>query len=129
MRRPFRALAALATTSALGLALPAAADSEAAAEAEKPPAAQEQPQPVPPETAREPAPGPDAVDEVPAFEDPDPAGFSVIDPNDPPEPGEVPSAAEMEEKAKREAVGRQTEKLKDQSSHGVGQSYFGGGIF
>lgn len=127
MRSFIRAIGAFASFAPLALALPAAADSEA--EAQESPSVRERPEPMPPETAREPAPTPDKVDEVPAFEDPTPPDFSIIDPNDPPPPGELPTAAEMEEKAKREAVGRQTDKLQNQSSHGVGQSYFGGGIF
>jgi hypothetical protein len=133
MRRSFlRAAVAFAACAPLGLALSAAADPET--EEARPPTPQERPQPAPAPTlpaeatAKPPPPAP-PVEQVPDFDAPDPSNLSVIDPNNPPPPGKLPSAAEMEEKAKREAVGRQTEKLEKQSAHGVGQSYFGGGIY
>lgn len=130
MRRLIRATAALAAFAPMGLGVAAAADPEAEGESQKPPAAQEQAEPPAPEQAQEPPPPPppEKLEEVPPFEAPNPPDLSVIDPNKPP-PGEAPSAAEKEEKARRDAVGRQTEDLEDQSAHGVGQTYFGGGIF
>jgi hypothetical protein len=127
MRRFSRAAASLVAWAPLGLALPALAGPEI--ENAKPPAAQERPEAVSvprasAEAAEKPAPPP-----VPDFDASDPSGFSVIDPNDLPPPGEMPTPAETEEKAKREAVGRQSKKLEDQSARGMGQSYFGGGLY
>ncbi len=118
MRRLARATATLAILAPLGLALPAAAEPEA--EAAKPPAPPEKTAPAAAERA----------DEVPPFEAPDPPDFSVIDPTDPPDPTtDLPTPAELEEKAKREAVGRQTDQLRKQSAQGAGKEYFGGGIY
>lgn len=120
MRRFARATATLAVLAPLGLALPVAAEPE-------PEAA-----PTPPEKTAPAVPAPAAkpVDDVPPFEAPDPPDFSVIDPSHPPDPTtDLPTPAELEEKAKREAVGRQIDQLRKQSDQGAGKEYFGGGIY